>query len=37
MYNKELLKSISEFKKAPLKYKKVRSPKIPDGSPIGMH
>ncbi len=37
MYNKEFLKSINEFKKAPSKYKKVRSPKIPDGSPIGMH
>jgi hypothetical protein len=37
MYNKEFLKSINEFNKSPLKYKKVRSPKIPDGSPIGMH
>ncbi len=37
MYNKEFLKSISDFKKAPSKFKKVRSPKIPDGSPIGMH
>ena len=35
MYNAEFLKSINEFKKAPSKYKKVRSPKIPDGSPIG--
>ena len=37
MYDTESLKSIKDFKKAPLKYKKVRSPKIPDGSPIGMH
>lgn len=37
MYDIELLKSIDNFKKAPAKYKKVRSPKIPDGSPIGMH
>jgi hypothetical protein len=37
MYNAEFLKSINEFKKAPSKYKKVRSPKIPDGSPIGMN
>lgn len=37
MYNKEFLKSINEFKKAPSKYKKVKSLKIPDGSPIGMH
>ena len=37
MYNKEFLKSINEFKKDPSKFKKVRSPKIPDGSPIGMH
>jgi hypothetical protein len=37
MYDVEFLKSINEFKKSPSKYKKVRSPKIPDGSPIGMH
>lgn len=37
MYVLEFLKSINEFKKAPSKYKKVRSPKIPDGSPIGMN
>ncbi len=37
MYAAEFLKSINEFKKTPSKYKKVRSPKIPDGSPIGMN
>ena len=37
MYNEGFFKSINEFKKAPSKFKKVRSPKIPDGSPIGMH
>ncbi len=37
MYTAEFLKSINEFKKAPSKYKIVRSPKIPDGSPIGMN
>lgn len=36
MYDKELDRSISAFKKDPSKYKKVQSPKIPDGSPIGM-
>jgi len=37
MYTIEFLKSIDGFKKAPSKYKKVSAPKIPDGSPIGMH
>ncbi len=37
MYNAELLKSIEAFKKDPSKFKKKNSPKIPDGSPIGMH
>jgi hypothetical protein len=36
MYDKELDRSISAFKKDPSKFKKVQSPKIPDGSPIGM-
>ncbi len=37
MYTIEFLKLITEFKKAPSKFKKARSPKIPDGSPIGMN
>lgn len=37
MYEKEFLKSISDFMKDPSKFKKVSSPAIPDGSPIGMH
>ncbi len=36
MYDKELDKSIAAFKKNPSVFKKVASPKIPDGSPIGM-
>lgn len=36
-YNMEFVKMIKEFKQNPSKFKKVRSPKIPDGSPIGMH
>ena len=36
MYDNQLIKSISDFKKNPSKYSKVRAPKIPDGSPIGM-
>jgi hypothetical protein len=36
MYDKELDKSIAAFKKNPSVFKKVPSPKIPDGSPIGM-
>ena len=36
MYDKELDKSITAFKKNPSIFKKVSSPKIPDGSPIGM-
>ena len=37
MYDLEILKSIETFKKAPTKFKKIKSPKIPDGSPIGMN
>ena len=37
MYDKELVRSISTFKNDPSKFKKAQSPKIPDGSPIGMH
>ena len=37
MYDKEMVKSISKFKKNPSVYKRVQAPKIPDGSPIGMH
>ncbi|MFY0604090.1 MAG: zinc-dependent metalloprotease [Flavobacteriaceae bacterium] len=36
IYNKEMIKMISDFKKNPKNYKKPSSPKIPDGSPIGM-
>ena len=36
-YDKELVRSISSFKNDPSKFKKAQSPKIPDGSPIGMH
>ncbi len=36
MYDKELDRSIYAFKNDPSKFKKVQSPKIPDGSPIGM-
>ena len=37
IYNAELLKKIENFKSNPSNYKKVNAPKIPDGSPIGMH
>jgi hypothetical protein len=37
VYNSQLLKKIENFKKNPTNYKKVNAPKIPDGSPIGMH
>jgi hypothetical protein len=37
IYNSQLLKNIESFKKNPTNYKKVNAPKIPDGSPIGMH
>ena len=37
MYDLESIKLINAFKKSPSKYKKIKSPKIPDGSPIGMH
>ena len=36
MYDKELDKSIIAFKKNPSIFKRAKSPKIPDGSPIGM-
>ena len=36
MYDNQLIKSISDFKKDPSKYSKTKAPKIPDGSPIGM-
>ena len=36
MYEVELIKSISDFKKNPSKYSRMKAPKIPDGSPIGM-
>jgi hypothetical protein len=37
IYNNQLLKRIESFKKNPTNYKKINAPKIPDGSPIGMH
>ncbi len=37
IYNNQLLKKIESFKKNSTNYKKVNAPKIPDGSPIGMH
>jgi len=37
MYEIELLKSIESFKKNPLNFKITKAPKIPDGSPIGIH
>ncbi|PHR74707.1 MAG: peptidase [Lutibacter sp.] len=37
IYNDQLLKKIESFKKNPSNYKKISAPKIPDGSPIGMH
>ncbi len=36
LYNQEMIKMISDFKKNPTKFKKSSVPKIPDGSPIGM-
>lgn len=36
MYDVQMMRMIAGFQKAPLKYKKVVAPKIPDGSPIGM-
>lgn len=35
MYNQQMIKLISDFKKSPKKFKKPNTPKIPDGSPIG--
>lgn len=36
LYNQEMIKMIVDFKKNPTKFKKISTPKIPDGSPIGM-
>tara|TARA_R110000787_G_scaffold234375_1_gene341237 strand:- start:4855 stop:7242 length:2388 start_codon:yes stop_codon:yes gene_type:complete len=36
IYNQEMMKMIVDFKKNPTKFKKLNTPKIPDGSPIGM-
>ncbi|NVK52672.1 MAG: zinc-dependent metalloprotease [Flavobacteriaceae bacterium] len=36
-YNMEFVKMIKEFKQHPSKFKKIVTPKIPDGSPIGMY
>ncbi|QMU65399.1 MAG: DUF5117 domain-containing protein [Flavobacteriaceae bacterium] len=35
IYNRELLKMITDFRKNPKSFKKATAPKIPDGSPIG--
>lgn len=35
MYNQQMMKLITEFRKSPKKFKKSNTPKIPDGSPIG--
>jgi hypothetical protein len=35
IYQKDMIKMISNFKKNPTKFKKLITPKIPDGSPIG--
>lgn len=35
MYNQQMMKLITEFRKSPKKFKKTNTPKIPDGSPIG--
>lgn len=37
IYHQEMVKRIERFKKNPTKFKKPNVPKIPDGSPIGMH
>ena len=37
IYQKDMIKMISNFKKNPTKFKKPITPKIPDGSPIGSH
>jgi hypothetical protein len=37
IYHQEMVKRIAAFKKNPTKFKKPNVPKIPDGSPIGMH
>jgi hypothetical protein len=36
IYNQEMIRMIEGFKKNPAKFKKQNTPKIPDGSPIGM-
>ena len=36
IYNDQMLKAIGGFLKNPTKFKKPNTPKIPDGSPIGM-
>lgn len=35
VFNQFLISEISEFKKAPSKFKIFKTPQIPDGSPIG--
>ena len=37
VYHDAMRKSITDFMKDPSKYQKTKAPKIPDGSPIGMH
>lgn len=37
VFDVELIKSIENFKKNPLKFKIIKAPKIPDGSPIGSY
>ena len=37
MYNQQMILQIENFKKDPSKFKKIYVPKIPNGSPIGMH
>jgi hypothetical protein len=34
-FNKQLLREINEYRKHPEKFKTFKTPKIPDGSPIG--
>ena len=35
-YNQSIVKMVEKFKKNPSSYKRLETPKIPDGSPIGM-
>ncbi len=37
IYDGQLIEMINQYLEEPLKYKKSVAPKIPDGSPIGMH